>query len=63
MTEKEEQFLKLAATELTYKEIADQLNLSIRTVDGYQDSLFQKLNVRSRVGLAMEAVRMNLVTP
>ncbi len=63
MTEKEVQFLKLAATELTYKEIADQLNLSVRTVDGYRDNLFQKLNVRSRVGLAMEAVRMNLVMP
>lgn len=61
MTEKEVQFLKLAATELTYKEIADQLNLSVRTIDGYRDNLFQKLNVRSRVGLAMEAVRMNLV--
>ena len=63
MTEKEVQFLKFAATELTYKEIADQMNLSVRTVDGYRDNLFQKLNVRSRVGLAMEAVRMNLVIP
>lgn len=55
------EFIKLASTELTYKEIADQMNVSIRTVDGYRDQLFQRLNIKSRVGLVLFAVRTKLV--
>ena len=61
ITEKEKQFLQLACSDLTYKQIAAQMNLSERTIDGYRESLFGKLNVQSRVGLALEAIRKNLV--
>lgn len=54
---REEEFLKLACTELTYKEIADRMCLSPRTVDGYRDALFEKLGLRSRVGLALFAIK------
>jgi two-component system invasion response regulator UvrY len=54
---REEEFLKLACTELTYKEIADQMCLSPRTIDGYRDALFEKLGLRSRVGLALFAIK------
>jgi DNA-binding NarL/FixJ family response regulator len=37
------------------------MNLSERTIDGYREALFRKLNVQSRVGLAMEAIRRGLV--
>jgi DNA-binding CsgD family transcriptional regulator len=60
LTEREMEFLKLTCTELTYKEIADQMNVSPRTVDGYRDALFEKLGVKSRVGLCLYAVRMGL---
>src|ERR1700733_6282245 len=43
LNDREVEFLKLACTELTYKEIADQMCLSPRTIDGYRDSLFEKL--------------------
>jgi DNA-binding NarL/FixJ family response regulator len=46
---------------MTYKQIASQMNLSERTIDGYRESLFQKLKVQSRVGLALEAIRKELV--
>lgn len=55
------EFLKLASTELTYKEVADKMNLSARTIDGYRDDLFHKLNVKSRVGLVLFAIRNRLV--
>lgn len=55
------QFLQYACSELTYKEVAAKMNLSERTIDGYRESLFQKLNVQSRVGLCMEALRRELV--
>ena len=60
LTGREIEFLKLTCTELTYKEIADQMNVSPRTVDGYRDALFEKLGVKSRVGLALYAVRMGI---
>ncbi|MCB9234512.1 MAG: response regulator transcription factor [Bacteroidia bacterium] len=61
LSEREKEFLPLACTELTYKEIADKMCVAERTVDGYRESLFQKLGVKSRVGLAIFAVRNGLV--
>ena len=56
-------FLKLACTELTYKAIADQMCLSPKTIDGYRDALFTKLNVKNRVGLAVYAIKNKIYTP
>jgi len=56
MTERELRFIKLACTELTYQQIADEMFVSPKTVDGYRKALFEKLKVKSRVGLAMYAV-------
>jgi len=61
LNEKETEFLKLACTEMTYKEIADKMFLSPRTIDGYRDALFEKLNVKTRVGLVMYAIKTGLV--
>ncbi len=61
MNEREVSFLKLVCTELTYKEIAEKMFLSPRTIDGYRDDLFQKLNARTRVGLVMYAIKNGIV--
>lgn len=61
LNDRELEFLKYACTELTYKEIADLMCLSTRTVEGYRDALCEKLNLKTRVGLAMYAIRNNLV--
>lgn len=61
LNERELEFMRLVCTECTYKEIADRMYLSPRTIDGYRDALFEKLNVRTRVGLAMFAVRSGIV--
>ncbi|HWB28091.1 MAG TPA: response regulator transcription factor [Chitinophagaceae bacterium] len=53
-------FLKLACTELTYKEIADKMFLSPRTIDGYRDTLFEKLKCKTCVGLVMYAIKTAL---
>jgi DNA-binding NarL/FixJ family response regulator len=57
LSERETEFLKLTCTELTYKEIADKLCISVRTVEGYRDTLCEKLNLKTRVGLAMYALK------
>lgn len=61
LNDRELEFMKLVCTEWTYKEIADRMYLSPRTIDGYRDALFEKLNVRTRVGLAMFAVKNGIV--
>jgi two-component system, NarL family, invasion response regulator UvrY len=61
MNDREKDFLQLACSEYTYNEIAAKMYLSPKTIDGYRNSLFEKLNVKSRVGLALYAVKHGLV--
>ena len=61
LTDREIEFLKFICSELTYKEIADQMFISPRTVDGYRETMFEKLNIKTRVGLALYAVKNGIV--
>jgi DNA-binding NarL/FixJ family response regulator len=61
LTNNEIRFLALACSDLTYKEIAAKMFLSERTIDGYRENLFIKLNVKSRVGMVIESARRDLV--
>ncbi len=60
LKEREIEFLKHACSELTYKEIAEKMFLSPKTIDGYRDVLFQKLDVKNRVGLVLYAIKNNI---
>lgn len=60
LSERELEFLSYVCTELTYKEIADRMCCSPRTVEGYRDALFEKLEIKTRVGLAMYAVKSQI---
>jgi DNA-binding NarL/FixJ family response regulator len=61
ISDRERQFLSLACTEMTYKEVAAKMNLSPKTIDNYRESLFHKLNVKNRVGLVLYAVKHDFV--
>ena len=61
LNSRELEFLKLASTELTYRQIAQEMCVSTRTVDGYRDQLFGKLRVKSRIGLALYAIKNKLI--
>jgi DNA-binding NarL/FixJ family response regulator len=61
LTEKETEFLRHLCAEITYKEIASKMFVSPRTVDEYRNHLFDKLKVKSRVGLVIYAMRHGLV--
>jgi len=61
LNDREMDFIRLACSELTYKAIADEMNLSEKTIDGYRAKVFEKLNVKSRVGLAILAIKEGLV--
>lgn len=60
LKEREKEFIRLACSELTYKEIADKMCLSPKTIDGYRDSVFVKLEIKNRVGLVLFALKHNL---
>ena len=59
-SEKELQFIKLACSDETYREIAQQMKVSERSVDMYREKVFEKLGVSSRTGMALEAVRRKI---
>jgi DNA-binding NarL/FixJ family response regulator len=58
---RETEFLQYAATELTYKEISEKMFCSPRTVESYRDSLFEKLNLKTRVGLVVYAMKNKII--
>ncbi|HRN79430.1 MAG TPA: response regulator transcription factor [Ferruginibacter sp.] len=61
LSDREVEFLKHACTDKTYKEIALDMKLTPRVVDCCRDTLFEKLDVKNRVGLAIYAIRHGLV--
>jgi two-component system, NarL family, invasion response regulator UvrY len=61
LNEREMTFIQLACSEMTYAEIADIMCVSPRTVDGYREQVFMKMNVKTRVGIVLEAIKMGLV--
>jgi two-component system, NarL family, invasion response regulator UvrY len=62
LNDTEIEFLKLASTDMTYKEIAHTMQMTPRHIDTYRDALFTKLDVKSRVGLAIYAVKNGIIT-
>lgn len=61
LDEREIEFLKLVCSDMTYKEVAQAMRLNPRAVDSLRDQLFVKLDVKSRVGLAMIALKHGIV--
>jgi len=57
LTPREIEFLKLACTELPYKSFAPILKVTPRAVEATRETLFRKLEVVSRVGLAVYAIK------
>lgn len=60
LTERETTFIKLSCSEMSYKEIGLVMNVSSRTVEGYRDKLFEKLGLKSRVGLVLYAIKSKI---
>jgi DNA-binding NarL/FixJ family response regulator len=61
ISDREMEFLKHACSEKNYQQIAGEMFVSERTVDGYRESLFKKFNVSNRVGLVLYAIKNQLV--
>lgn len=61
LKDSEIRFLELACTDLTYKEIAQVMCLSPKTIDGYRETLFKYFKVKNRVGLVLYALKNKLI--
>jgi DNA-binding NarL/FixJ family response regulator len=61
LKESELNFIKLSCSDMTYKEIADVMQLSPKTIDGYRQDVFHKLQVKNRVGLVLYAIKNKLI--
>ena len=61
LTEKEIEFLRFCCQDIPYREIAERMGKSPRTIDGYRDVLFCLLEVRSRTGLVLWCFKSGMV--
>lgn len=61
LNENERRFLEYACSELTYEQIAEKMFLSPKTIDGYRQTLFNRFEVKNRVGLVLFAIRNGLI--
>jgi len=62
LTEREREVLQLVAEGKTNREIADILNISIKTVDNHRTNLMNKLDIHDRAGLVRYAIRKGIIT-
>jgi len=63
LTRRQREILKLLASGLRSREIADQLNLSVRTVEAHRQALMQAFHVRNGIELVREATRLGAIPP
>ena len=61
LTDRERELLNYLCTEQGYTEISKKMFLSESTVDTYRARLFEKFEVKNRIGLILKAVNMGLV--
>src|SRR4051812_847913 len=62
LTDRETQVLKLLAEGLGYKQIASELEISIKSVETYRARLVKKIGLKTRAELVRFAVRKGLVS-
>lgn len=60
MTYREMEYLSLCCSELNTKGIADRMGCNTKTAETYRDALFDKLKVKTRIGLVLFALSMGL---
>lgn len=63
LTSREIEVLNLICKQRTAQEIADQLFISVRTVDGHRNNLLEKTGARNSAGLVLFAIKHRLIDP
>ena len=63
LTQRERQVLQLIGEGKTNKEIAQQLGMSVKTVESHRANLMKKLAVHETAGLVRHAIKIGLIQP
>ena len=63
LTPRQKEILQLIAEGYSTKEIADLLDVSIKTVEAHRSNLMERLDIRDIAGLVRLAIRTRLVSP
>lgn len=61
LTERELEFINFACSDMTYREIAEKMFVSPKTIDNYRDSVFTKFQVKNRIGMVLFAIKNNII--
>jgi two-component system response regulator DegU len=62
LTKREKEIIQKIAEEMSNQQIADELNISLRTVETHRRNVMQKLNVKNAVSLVKYAVQNHLIS-
>lgn len=65
LTEREQDFLRLVCDEkeYTYEQMADIMNVSVKSIESYRTALFEKYDIKSKVGLVLFSYKHKLTPP
>lgn len=65
LSQRELDFLTLVCDEreLTYEQMADSMNLSVKSIEAYRAALFERYNIKSKVGLVLFSFKYRLTEP
>lgn len=65
LSQRELDFLTLVCDEreLTYEQMADSMNLSVKSIEGYRAAIFERFNIKSKVGLVLFSFKYRLTEP
>jgi DNA-binding NarL/FixJ family response regulator len=65
MSDREQKFLKLVCDEreLTYDQMADIMGLSVKSIESYRAALFERFNIKSKVGLVLFSFKYQITEP
>ena len=61
LTDREYEFIRLACSDLTYPQIADEMGIKVKTVENYRDTVFKKLRINSRIALVVLCFKKNII--
>lgn len=61
LSEREKEILALIVKELSSQEIAEKLEISVRTVDTHRKHIGKKLKIKSLIGLTKYAIQEGMI--
>lgn len=62
ISQRELDFIRLSCSDMTVREIAEAMSISEKTVENYRAKVFDKLEVKTRVGMTIKALKSNIIS-